>query len=89
MTLTHAIAANRSNTSTFDAASGGNPTVNPTATAANSEIEAAHAWFEVGEREHSTTTLAPMRDKLEKAFIDRFLFEEARFALAMKFEQLE
>ncbi|MCD9558930.1 hypothetical protein HAX54_016630 [Datura stramonium] len=51
--------------------------------------DVTHDWFELWVSECSTTTFAPAWTELERAFMKRFLFEEARFALATKFEQLE
>lgn len=51
--------------------------------------DATHAWFEIWESEHATASPAPTQAEFEDAFVERFLFKEARFKLATKFEQLE
>ncbi|XP_059307043.1 uncharacterized protein LOC132058603 [Lycium ferocissimum] len=51
--------------------------------------DVAHVWFEMWESERGDTALAPTWAEFEEAFMERFLSDEERIAMATKFEKLE
>ncbi|XP_059288392.1 uncharacterized protein LOC132041700 [Lycium ferocissimum] len=51
--------------------------------------DVAHAWFELWETERGNNAPAPAWAEFEGTFIERFLSDEKRFAMATKFEKME
>ncbi|XP_059291853.1 uncharacterized protein LOC132045315 [Lycium ferocissimum] len=51
--------------------------------------DVAHVWFEMWESERGDAALAPTWAEFEEAFMERFLSDEERIAMATKFEKLE